>query len=63
LISFPVRTRIKVWTQLNRIEYYTYETAENKAHKVLLRGLPPEVTAEMILSELKHVEYPVIHVR
>jgi hypothetical protein len=45
------------------MEYYAYETAENKAYKVLVRWLPPEVTAEMVISELKHLEYPIIHVR
>jgi hypothetical protein len=30
---------------------------------VLIRGLPPEVTAEVVLSKLKHREYPLIHVR
>jgi hypothetical protein len=49
----------------NSTNYNTliYQTAENKAHKVLLIGLPPEVTAEFLLWEIKHVEYPAIHVR
>jgi hypothetical protein len=49
--------------RFNKIQYYTYQTPENKARKILLRGLTPEVTAEIGLSELKHPEYPTIHVR
>jgi hypothetical protein len=45
------------------IEYYTYHTAENRAPKVLLRELPPEVTAEMVLRELVRLAYPAVHVR
>jgi hypothetical protein len=32
--------------RFNKIEYYTYQTAGNKAHKIPLRLVPPEVTAE-----------------
>jgi hypothetical protein len=42
--------------RFNKIEYYTYQAAANKAHKFLLRGLPPEVTAEMVLGKLKHLD-------
>jgi hypothetical protein len=49
--------------KFKKIEYYIYHIAENTAYGVLLRELLHEVTAEMILSELKHLEYPIIHVR
>jgi hypothetical protein len=37
--------------------------SRGKVHKILLRGLPLEVRAWMLLSEIKHIEYPAIHVR
>jgi hypothetical protein len=61
-IPFLNRTRLRGRTQLVQVTR-TYQTAENKAYTILLRGLPPEITAEAALRELKRLEYPVIHVR
>jgi hypothetical protein len=65
-ISLLIRTRLQGWNQylkFSKIEYYTYKTTENKEHGVLLRRISSEVTAEMVLIEVKQLEYPAIHVR
>jgi hypothetical protein len=49
--------------RFNKVEYRTYQTSENKAQTVLLRGLPPKVTAETVLSEIRHIDYPAILVK
>jgi hypothetical protein len=32
--------------RFNKIDYHTYQTAENRAQKILLRGVSSKVTAE-----------------
>ena len=47
----------------NKLQYYTYHASNRNLIKAIIRGLPPNLNEEEILSELQGNQLPAISVR